>query len=319
MPTIVAGFDLPANRHYHQGHTWALQESPTLVRVGIDDFGARLLGRVDEIVLPKRGQWLRQGQKFVTFLRDGQKTELVSPVEGEVTNVNEALVKDFSLSNSDPYGQGWLLSVVSPDVTTTFRNLLSGSLARKWMAEASHRLQTRIPVLAGAVAQDGGVAVHDLTLELPTMSKGILYDATLCIGCKMCEKACAEHHGLPYDDNIAAEQKPSDHKYTVVLSHEDKFMRRLCMNCQDPTCASVCPVGAFRKSTLGPVVYEASRCIGCRYCMMACPFSVPKYEWSKALPLVRKCDMCTVRLANGLPTACAEVCPTGATKIWRPG
>jgi len=168
MPTIVAGFDVPENRHYHQGHTWALQESPTLVRVGIDDFGARLVGRVDEIVLPKRGQWLRQGQKFVTFLRDGQKTELVSPVEGEVTNVNEALVKDVSLGNSDPYGQGWFVSVVSPDVTTTFRNLLSGSLARKWMAEASHRLGTRIPVLAGAVAQDGGVAVHDLTLQLPT-------------------------------------------------------------------------------------------------------------------------------------------------------
>lgn len=147
------------------------------------------------------------------------------------------------------------------------------------------------------------------------MSKGILYDATLCIGCKMCEKACAELHGLPYDDNIAAEQKQSDHKYTVVLSHEDKFMRRLCMNCQDPTCASVCPVGAFHKTSLGPVVYEASRCIGCRYCMIACPFSVPKYEWSKALPLVRKCDMCADRLANGLPTACAEACPTGATKF----
>jgi len=147
------------------------------------------------------------------------------------------------------------------------------------------------------------------------MSKGILYDATLCIGCKMCEGACAARHGLPYDDSIAAEREQSEHKYTVVLSHDDKFMRRLCMNCQDPTCASVCPVAALHKSALGPVVYEASRCIGCRYCMMACPFSVPKYEWSKALPLVRKCDMCSDRLANGLPTACAEACPTGATKF----
>jgi len=92
----------------------------------------------------------------------------VSPVEGEVTNVNGALTKDATLSNSDPYGQGWLVSVVSPDATTTFRNLLSGSLARKWMAEASQRLQVRAPMLAGAVAQDGGVAVHDLTLQLPT-------------------------------------------------------------------------------------------------------------------------------------------------------
>ncbi len=147
------------------------------------------------------------------------------------------------------------------------------------------------------------------------MSKALLYDATLCIGCKMCEKACADHHGLPYDDNIAAEQKQSEHKYTVVLTKDDKFMRRLCMNCLDPTCVSVCPVAALRKSTLGPVTYEASRCIGCRYCMLACPFSVPKYEWNKAWPLVRKCDMCADRLATGLPTACAEACPTGATKF----
>jgi len=147
------------------------------------------------------------------------------------------------------------------------------------------------------------------------MSKGLLYDATLCIGCKACEQACAEQHGLPYNDNIAKEEKQSEHKYTVVLTHDDKFMRRLCMNCLDPTCASVCPVAALRKTTLGPVTYEAERCIGCRYCMLACPFSVPKYEWSKTWPLVRKCDMCTDRLSNGRPTACAEVCPTGATKF----
>ena len=166
-PTIVAGFGLPENRRYHQGHTWALQESPTLVRVGIDDFGARLAGKVDGIILPKRGQWIRQGQKFATLLRDGQKAELVSPVEGEVTSVNEVLLTDAAQLNNDPYGQGWFVSVLSPDLPTNFRNLLNGSLARKWMAEAASRLQMRIPALAGAVAQDGGVAVHDLTAQLP--------------------------------------------------------------------------------------------------------------------------------------------------------
>lgn len=168
VPTIVAGFDLPGNRRYHQGHTWALQESPTLVRVGVDDFGARLAGKIDEIVLPKRGQWIRQGQKFVTLMRDGQKTELVSPVEGEVTDLNEGLIAEAGLLNGDPYGQGWFVSVLSPDLATSFRNLLNGSLARKWMAEAASRLQMRIPALAGAVAQDGGVAMHDLTVHLPT-------------------------------------------------------------------------------------------------------------------------------------------------------
>ena len=147
------------------------------------------------------------------------------------------------------------------------------------------------------------------------MSKAILYDATMCVGCKLCEKACAERNHLPYDDNIALESKQSEHKFTVVLAKDDKFMRRLCMNCQDPACASACPVGALKKTALGPVTYDGDRCIGCRYCMIACPFSVPKYEWSKALPLVRKCDMCADRVARGEQTACAEACPTGATKF----
>jgi formate dehydrogenase iron-sulfur subunit len=147
------------------------------------------------------------------------------------------------------------------------------------------------------------------------MSKALLYDATLCIGCKQCEQACAEKNKLPYNETIAGEERQSDHKFTVVLTKGDKFMRRMCMNCQDPACASVCPVGAMRKTAAGPVIYEESRCMGCRYCMVACPFGVPKYEWSKALPRVQKCTMCADRVAAGKPTACAEACPTGATKF----
>lgn len=147
------------------------------------------------------------------------------------------------------------------------------------------------------------------------MSKALLYDATLCIGCKQCEAACAEKNKLPYDDATAAEARQSEHKFTVVLSKDDKFMRRLCMNCEDPACASVCPVGALRKTAAGPVVYEEDRCMGCRYCMVACPFGVPKYEWNKLLPRVKKCTMCADRVQAGQPTACAEACPTGATKF----
>jgi formate dehydrogenase iron-sulfur subunit len=147
------------------------------------------------------------------------------------------------------------------------------------------------------------------------MSKALLYDATLCIGCKQCEQACAEKNKLPYNQTVAGEDRQSDHKFTVVLTKGDKFMRRLCMNCQDPACASVCPVGAMRKTADGPVIYEESRCMGCRYCMVACPFGVPKYEWSKVLPRVQKCTMCADRVAAGKPTACAEACPTGATKF----
>ena len=123
------------------------------------------------------------------------------------------------------------------------------------------------------------------------MSKAILYDSTLCIGCKACEGACAERWGLPYNDKIAAEEKISAHKLTAVETHGERFSRRLCMNCQQPACASVCPVGALQKTALGPVVYDAEKCMGCRYCMQACPFQVPSYEWDKLLPKMRKCDM----------------------------
>jgi len=147
------------------------------------------------------------------------------------------------------------------------------------------------------------------------MSRAILYDANLCVGCRQCEAACAERNNLPYDDKIAAEENTSAHKLTALLSRDDQYMRKMCMHCEDPTCASVCPVAALQKTPEGPVVYHADRCMGCRYCMVACPFGVPKYEWNALLPVVRKCDMCADRQARGEPTACAEICPTGATIV----
>jgi formate dehydrogenase iron-sulfur subunit len=147
------------------------------------------------------------------------------------------------------------------------------------------------------------------------MSKALLYDATLCIGCKQCEQGCAEENKLPYDDKIAAQAFQSEHKFTCVLAQDDKYMRRLCMHCERPACASVCPVGALHKTKEGPVAYDVWKCIGCRYCMVACPFSQPKYEWGALNPRVRKCIMCPNRLAAGKQTACAEICPTGATKF----
>ena len=145
------------------------------------------------------------------------------------------------------------------------------------------------------------------------MPKAILYDSTLCIGCKACEGACAERWHLPYDDKVAAEPRLSAHKLTSVQAFGERYSRRLCMHCAEPTCASVCPVGALHKSSLGPVIYDAEKCMGCRYCMTACPFQVPAYEWNSRLPKVRKCDMCFDRQRAGKPTACTEACPTGAT------
>lgn len=145
--------------------------------------------------------------------------------------------------------------------------------------------------------------------------KGLLFDATLCIGCGACYQACKERNRLPPTATHFLEDQLSDQTYTVVKKRGGRFVRQLCMHCEVPTCASVCPVGALEKTAAGPVIYHEERCIGCRYCMLACPFGIPKYEWRKILPRVRKCDLCADRLAVGRPTACAEVCPTGATKF----
>jgi len=170
VPDVVAGFRIRDNFLYHPGHTWALAESPNLVRVGMDDFAARLAGQVQQIALPQRGQWIRQGQKIVTLFRDGQKTEMVSPIQGMVNDVNPAISKDGNAARRDPYGEGWLLTVQSPDAKTNFRNLLGGGVARKWMEEAAARLRMRMPAMAGATLQDGGLAVDDLTAKVPDAS-----------------------------------------------------------------------------------------------------------------------------------------------------
>jgi formate dehydrogenase iron-sulfur subunit len=145
------------------------------------------------------------------------------------------------------------------------------------------------------------------------MAYGILFDVSLCIGCEACLEACQTLHEQPETDTSIL----SAYNFTVVknkvVQDEDLYFRRMCMHCEDPSCASACIVGAFRKTKEGPVIYDSQKCIGCRYCMVACPFNVPKYEWDKALPLVKKCDMCYDRIIKGQPTACAEACPTEAT------
>jgi glycine cleavage system H lipoate-binding protein len=161
-PSLVGGFAVPENRRYHPGHTWALSESPNLVRIGIDDFASKLVGKVESVALPQRGQWIRQGQKVWSIVRNGVKVDMVSPIEGSVADINEAVVSDPSLASKDPYGEGWMVTVQSPDAKTNFRNLLGGALARWWTEESSMRLQRAIPSALGALAQDGGVAIDDV-------------------------------------------------------------------------------------------------------------------------------------------------------------
>jgi formate dehydrogenase iron-sulfur subunit len=141
------------------------------------------------------------------------------------------------------------------------------------------------------------------------MSVGLLFDSTRCIGCGACSAACKEANGLP----LPIESRTTAYTWTVVQQVGGANVRRLCFHCAEPTCVSVCPVAAMQKTAAGPVVYDATRCIGCRYCIMACPFGVPKYQWDQPVPIVGKCILCAARVGRGLPTACAAVCPTGAT------
>ncbi len=167
-PPVVAGFKVPQNLRYHPGHTWALSESPKLVRVGMDDFASKLAGKVERITLPQRGQWIRQGQKILTMFRDGSSAEMVSPIEGVVAEINEEVVRNPEMARQDPYGEGWLLTVEAPDAKTNFRNLLSGAMVRSWMEEAGRRLRLSMAGPVGAFAQDGGLAVDDLTAQMPS-------------------------------------------------------------------------------------------------------------------------------------------------------
>ena len=163
----VNGFLAPANLTYHPGHSWFLRERRNQVRVGADEFAAALLGKIERIELPRPGQWVRQGQKILTFFRDGVKTEMVSPTEGEVLEVNADVVNNPEALRKDPYGKGWLFSMNVPDEENTGRNTVPGNLVREWMREAVERLYARQPALAGAMAADGGRPVDDLLAGIP--------------------------------------------------------------------------------------------------------------------------------------------------------
>jgi glycine cleavage system H protein len=163
----VDGFLVPERVSYHAGHSWLVRERKNVVRVGADEFAAALMGRVDRVEVPKPGTWIRQGQNVLSFYRDGQKTEMVSPTEGEVMEVNNEVLNNPSIIREDPYGKGWLVSVHVPDEENTSRNLVPKGLVREWMRDAVERLYSRQPALAGAVAADGGRPAEDLLSALP--------------------------------------------------------------------------------------------------------------------------------------------------------
>lgn len=159
-------------------------------------------------------------------------------------------------------------------------------------------------------------------------ARGVLVDTTVCIGCRSCEWACKDSHGLrsdplsTYSDRSIFKKKrrPDEHALTVVNEYDNPHNHLLptdvkvqCMHCNHPACVSACIVGAFTKQENGAVTWDKNKCIGCRYCMVACPFQVPAFEYSKALePDIMKCDFCLERTKAGKLPACVEICPTEA-------
>jgi formate dehydrogenase iron-sulfur subunit len=150
----------------------------------------------------------------------------------------------------------------------------------------------------------------------------MLNDCTKCIGCRACQSKCKETHDLERAGTDPRYDMPLDlsgRSLTLIKMYERDdfftFVKKQCLHCGDPSCVSVCPVAAFKKLDNGVVAYNKDACIGCRYCMIACPWDAPTFEYDKALPVIQKCDFCKdARLAQGLPPACADACPAGAIK-----
>ncbi len=196
--------------------------------------------------------------------------------------------------------------------------------------DISRRTALKTFVAAGAAAACVPDAADARVERRPSPEDlGLLVDAVRCVGCRACVARCREANGKAADVQVvdgAAYDAPIDlnaQTLTVVKrwedGHDSGFVKVQCMHCVHPACASVCMLGALHKGERGVVEYDAAKCVGCRYCQVACPFNVPKFEWAKAVPRIVKCELCRHRYAEGKGPACAEVCPRDAVTFGRRG
>jgi Fe-S-cluster-containing dehydrogenase component len=205
---------------------------------------------------------------------------------------------------------------------TTRRDFLRGCLAGGAVAATA-------AAPAPALARD--------THERPAEARGLLYDGTVCIGCQACVAACKRANDNPPEFANAVDHlwdaplDTSGHTFNIIKMYRNgtmatknaeengfAFMKTSCMHCADPSCVSACPVSAMTKNPLNGIVsYDPDACIGCRYCVAACPFGIPKYQYDSPTGKIGKCELCRHRHGDGHYSACAEVCPTGATLFGR--
>lgn len=177
-------------------------------------------------------------------------------------------------------------------------------------------------------AAGAGVALSGEALAQAASSGdpyGVLVDTTKCVGCQTCTRVCAEGHGLPAPEP-GCKAVTSDTALCVVSGTETTdervdlgmvFTKRQCMHCLQPACTAACLTCAMHKTADGPVVWDKHKCMGCRYCMVSCPFDMPKFEYHKAIPEIRKCDLCVDQLQLGKPPRCVANCPSEALQFGR--
>jgi len=180
--------------------------------------------------------------------------------------------------------------------------------------------------VTGITLASGSQAGATPSMENKNEFYGILYDSTRCAGCQGCEFACAETHGLPapsFEDVpvIGSVRKTDDTRRTVINACQtgkgEVYVKRQCMHCSDPACTAACLTKAMLKNEEGPVIWRGNKCMGCRYCMVSCPFDIPKFEYHSSNPKIEKCDMCFERIREGKVPACADQCPTEALMFGR--
>lgn len=146
--------------------------------------------------------------------------------------------------------------------------------------------------------------------------KAILTDITRCVGCELCVEKCKEINQLGIERPwhwLSADGLSATRWTTVITRPGSIYVRKHCQHCLEPACVAACPVAALRRTPEGAVVYDVSVCLGCRYCMNACPFGIPRYNWDSARPAIQKCNLCYPRIREGKKPGCVEVCPTEAT------
>ena len=171
------GFEIPKGYCFHPGHTWVLDEGRQNARVGIDAFTGKVLGKIDAIEVAGLNRWVRQGQKVMTIKRGELVFDMLSPIEGVITSVNHEAIKDPTLVVKDPYQNGWVCVVKSPEVAINLKNLVQGPLVAPWMQNSIARLSAMATQMAPAMAQDGGVPVAGMISQLdPGSQRKIVHE-----------------------------------------------------------------------------------------------------------------------------------------------